>query len=188
MVFGDVPAKHLGLENAQVDNGRMDTTTPPHIEAEAPTPPVSTPKAPAASNAHVRKSMQGNKRRDTKPEILVRQMLREMGCPGYRLDWKKAKGHPDIAYPGRKIAIFVMGCFWHHHEGCKYATTPKQHADYWEAKFARNKERDIEVRAALQEDGWHVVEIWECELKKPNLEKTRDRLKSEISYAFVDLD
>ncbi len=146
------------------------------------------PKAPAAVNENVRKSMQGNKRRDTKPELLVRHMLREMGYPGYRLDWKKAKGHPDIAYPGRKIAIFVMGCFWHHHEGCKYATTPKQHVDYWQAKFARNKQRDAEVRAALQEDGWQVVEIWECELKKDQLENTRNRLKSEIEYAFVRLN
>ena len=106
-------------------------------------------EAPAATNEHVRKSMQGNKRRDTKPELVVRRMLREMGYVGYRLDWKKAHGHPDIAFPGRKIAIYVMGCFWHQHEGCKYASTPKQHVEYWQAKFARNKERDAEVRKAM---------------------------------------
>ena len=145
------------------------------------------PKAPAASSDAVRKSMQGNKRRDTKPELIVRKMLREMGYTGYRLDWKKAHGHPDIAFPGRKIAIYVMGCFWHRHEGCKYASTPKQHAEYWEAKFARNKARDAEVRERMANDGWHVVEIWECELKKDRIEETRERLFEEIKYAFVKL-
>ena len=131
--------------------------------------------------------MRGNRRRDTKPELIVRRMLREMGYLGYRLDWKKAHGHPDIAYPGRKIAIYVMGCFWHHHDGCKFATTPKTNADYWEAKFTRNKARDSEVRAAMEADGWHVVEIWECELKKDRLEATRERLHQEICYAFVGI-
>lgn len=143
--------------------------------------------APPASSDAVRKSMQGNKRRDTKPELIVRKMLREMGYVGYRLDWKKAPGHPDIAFPGRKIAIFIMGCFWHQHEGCKYASTPKQHVDYWLAKFARNKQRDAEVRTELESDGWHVVEIWECELKKGTIDATRDRLQQEIRYAFVNL-
>lgn len=145
------------------------------------------PKAPEASSDAVRKSMQGNKRRDTKPELVVRKMLRDMGYPGYRIDWKKAKGHPDIAYPGRKLAIFVMGCYWHQHEGCRYASKPKQHVEYWQAKFARNKQRDAEVRAALEADGWKVVEIWECELKKDRIEETRERLQSEISYAFIEI-
>ena len=147
----------------------------------------TTRNSPPASSDAVRKSMQGNKRRDTKPEMVVRKMLRELGFPGYRLDWKKAHGHPDIAYPGRKIAIYVMGCFWHRHEGCKYASTPKTHADYWEAKFARNVERDAEVRAAMEADGWQVVEIWECELKKDRIDETRERLRSEIEYAFIEM-
>jgi len=132
-----------------------------------------------------RKSMQGNKRRDTKPELIVRKMLRELGWPGYRLDWKKAKGHPDIAYPGRKIAIFMNGCFWHRHEGCKYASMPKKNPEYWQAKFERNVQRDRETRETLEADGWKVVVIWECELKKDKLEATRQRLHDEISYAFV---
>ena len=133
-----------------------------------------------------RHSMQGNKRVNTKPEVLVRQMLRDMGFPGYRLDWKKAKGHPDIAYPGRKIAIFVNGCFWHHHEGCKYATTPKKNVEYWNAKFERNRARDVETREELEAQGWQVVVIWECELKKDKLDTTRVRLHDEIVYAFVE--
>ena len=144
-------------------------------------------KAPAASSEAVRKSMQGNKRRDTGPELVVRRMLRELGYPGYRLDWKKAPGHPDIAYPGRKTAVFVMGCYWHAHEGCKYASRPRTHSDYWDEKFRRNKERDARVRAELEELGWHVIEIWECELKRDKLEETRARLEREIRYAFVEL-
>ena len=132
-------------------------------------------------------SMQANKRTNTKPELAVRRMLRELGWPGYRLDWKKAKGHPDIAYPGRKIAIFVHGCFWHHHAGCKYATTPKKNATYWQAKFERNQARDEETRAALEAEGWKVVVIWECELKKDVIATTRQRLHDELSYAFMKL-
>lgn len=144
-------------------------------------------KAPAASSEAVRKSMQGNKRRDTKPELIVRQMLRELGYPGYRLDWKKAPGHPDIAYPGRKCAVFVMGCFWHDHEGCKYASKPRTHSEYWQEKFRRNKERDARVRSELEELGWTVIDVWECELKKDRIDETRERLKREIHYAFVGL-
>ena len=145
------------------------------------------PKAPAASSEAVRKSMQGNKRRDTKPELMVRQMLRDLGYPGYRLDWKKAPGHPDIAYPGRKTAVFVMGCFWHAHEGCKYASRPSTHSDYWDEKFRRNKERDARVRAQLEELGWTVIDIWECELKGDRIDETRARLRQEITYAFINL-
>ena len=129
-------------------------------------------KAPEASSEAVRKSMQGNKRRDTKPELVVRRMLREMGYPGYRLDWKKAPGHPDIAYPGRKTAVFVMGCFWHAHEGCKYASRPGTHSDYWDEKFRRNKERDARNRAALVADGWTVIVVWECRLKRDRVQAT----------------
>lgn len=131
--------------------------------------------------------MVANKRKDTKPELIVRQMLREMGWPGYRCDWKKCAGHPDIAYPGRKLAIFTNGCFWHHHEGCKYATMPKTNVEFWEAKFARNRARDERVRRQLEDEGWHVIVIWECELKKDRIEDTRRRLHDEIEYAFIEL-
>ena len=125
--------------------------------------------------------MQGNKRKDTKPELLVRKALREAGYTGYRLPWKKAPGRPDIAFPGRKVAIFIDGCFWHHHEGCKYATTPATNTEFWEDKFARNKARDERDRKLLAEDGWTVISIWECELKK-------DMLSETINYVVMTLD
>ncbi len=122
-------------------------------------------------SAATRKCMQGNKRRDTTPELKVRRMLRELGFPGYRLDWKKAPGHPDIAYPGRKIAIFIHGCYWHHCPTCNLPI-PKKNPEYWEAKFRRNQERDERTRAALEADGWKVAVIWEHQLKKAELENT----------------
>ena len=131
--------------------------------------------------------MVANKRVNTKPELIVRKMLREMGWPGYRCDWKKCAGHPDIAYPGRRIAVFVHGCYWHQHEGCKYASKPKSNVKFWEAKFARNKARDKRVIEQLESEGWHVVVIWECELKKDRIEETRQRLHDEIEYAFVKI-
>ena len=131
--------------------------------------------------------MVANKRVNTKPELVVRKMLREMGWPGYRCDWKKCAGHPDIAYPGRRIALFINGCFWHQHEGCKYASKPKSNVEFWEAKFARNKARDKRVNEQLESEGWHVIVIWECELKKDRIEQTRQRLHDEIEYAFVEI-
>lgn len=127
--------------------------------------------------------MQGNKRRDTRPEIEVRKLLRALGYPGYRCDWKKAPGRPDVAYPGRKIAVFVHGCFWHSHEGCKYATKPSSNSEYWNAKFERNKARDARVRDELEAAGWTVVVIWECELKKDRLDGTRERLYEVLSLS-----
>ena len=115
------------------------------------------------------KVMKANKGKDTKPELIVRQMLREMGFPGYRLNWKKAPGRPDIAYPGRKIAIFVNGCFWHR---CPYCNlqTPKSHPDFWEEKFRKNVERDRRKTSELESQGWMVYTIWECRLKSDSEE------------------
>ena len=127
-----------------------------------------------------RKSMQGNKRSNTRPELLVRKELRAAGYPGYRLQWNRVPGHPDIAYPGRKIAIFVNGCFWHHHKGCKYATTPRSNIEYWHNKFETNMARDKKDKAILEDMGWRVVVIWECELKKKKLAGTVEYVVTEI--------
>ena len=109
--------------------------------------------------------MKGNVRSGTKPELELRRLLREAGFPGYRLNWKKAPGSPDIAYPGRKVAIFVNGCFWHRCPHCSPAT-PRSHGDFWERKFARNQERDRRKTRELQAAGWRVTTVWECELRK----------------------
>ena len=135
--------------------------------------------APEASNWAVHKSMQGNKRKDTKPELLVRQRLREAGLGGYRLQWK-VPGRPDIAWPGKKVCIFVNGCFWHRCPKC-HPSTPKKNIDYWEAKFARNIERDKQNLARLEADGWTVHVIWECELKKKAREETFASLLPKLS-------
>ena len=107
--------------------------------------------------------MKGNVRAGTKPELLLRRLLREAGYSGYRLHWKRAPGTPDIAFPGRKVAIFVNGCFWHRCPHCTPAM-PKSHSEFWETKFTRNRERDSRKEAQLQSAGWKVVTAWECEL------------------------
>lgn len=114
----------------------------------------------------VRTSMRGNKSKDTKPELIVRQLLRQAGY-GYRLHRKDLPGRPDIAFVGRRKAIFVHGCFWHQHEGCKRASKPKSRMDYWQPKLARNQLRDHANRSALIERGWSVLVVWECETKHP---------------------
>ena len=111
--------------------------------------------------AAIRKSMQGNKRSDTRPEILVRQRLREAGLTGYRLQWKKAPGRPDIAFPGRKVAIFVNGCFWHRCPQC-HPSVPKRNTVFWEEKLRRNVARDQQAIAVLEALGWTAITIWEC--------------------------
>ena len=126
--------------------------------------------SPPASNYAVHKSMQGNKRANTKPELLVRERLRKAGLTGYRLQWK-VPGHPDIAGPGKRVALEVRGCFWHRCPHCK-PSTPKKNTEYWEAKFARNTERDAENVRKLEEMGWRVHVIWECQLKKNAIDAT----------------
>ena len=109
--------------------------------------------------------MKSNKSKGTSPELLVRRALREAGYPGYRLNWKKAPGKPDICYPGRRVAIFVNGCFWHRCPRCNLPM-PKHNSEFWAEKFERNVERDRRDREELAAQGWTVVDIWECELKE----------------------
>ncbi|MDD6651832.1 MAG: DNA mismatch endonuclease Vsr [Eggerthellales bacterium] len=155
----------------------------PSTASDAAKPSSSAkPKAPTTDSPVVRKVMKANKRANTKPEQIVRGLLRHAGFPGYRLQWKKCPGHPDIAYPGRKIAIFVNGCFWHRCPICNMSQ-PKTHSDYWETKFARNVQRDAETRAQLEAQGWTVVNIWEHELKG---ERTQD--VERYLYEVVSLD
>jgi DNA mismatch endonuclease (patch repair protein) len=102
--------------------------------------------------------------KDTKPEMLVRRHLHALGFR-YSLHSSKLPGHPDLVLTKWHTVIFVNGCFWHRHEGCKAASTPKSNVEFWQAKFQRNVERDKHEHALLKAAGWRVIVIWECEVK-----------------------
>jgi DNA mismatch endonuclease, patch repair protein len=105
----------------------------------------------------------------TTPELRVRRALSKLGGR-YRLRSKELKRRPDIVFPGAKVAVYVHGCFWHQHSGCAAARIPRTRPDYWKPKLAANVERDARHARALEDAGWLVVTIWECETKSPALE------------------
>jgi len=104
------------------------------------------------------------KSRDTKPELLLRRLLTGLGAR-YRLHRKDLPGSPDVAMPGRRLAIFVHGCFWHGHDCARGSRVPKANRDYWLAKVARNAARDERNRTDLAAAGWRVETVWECQMK-----------------------
>lgn len=104
------------------------------------------------------------KGKNTKPEMIVRSWLHRNGYR-YRLHAKELTGKPDIVFRGKKIAIFVHGCFWHRHENCRIAYSPKTKTEFWQKKFAENVARDQRNQAQLIEMGWTVHVIWECEIR-----------------------
>lgn len=106
--------------------------------------------------------------RDTKPEMIVRRFLFSKGFR-YRLHSKGLPGHPDIVLKKYRTVIFVNGCFWHGHD-CKYGHLPKSNTQYWGPKISSNMERDKKNQKALEESGWRVIRLWECELKKGKVE------------------
>lgn len=110
--------------------------------------------------------MSGIRGKDTKPEMVLRRALHSRGFR-YRLHGKGLVGRPDLILARHRAVIFVHGCFWHRHEGCRYATTPATRPDFWAEKFVANVRRDRAVRDALLADGWRVATIWECALRKP---------------------
>lgn len=101
---------------------------------------------------------------DTKPEMQVRKYLHSQGFR-YGLHNHKLPGSPDIVLRKYKTVIFINGCFWHGHEGCKYYRLPKSNIEFWQTKIKRNRQRDIETIEALKTKGWRVITIWECELR-----------------------
>ena len=113
------------------------------------------------------------KSKNTKPEIVVRKMLYALGYR-FRLHRKDLPGSPDIVLPKYKTVIFVHGCFWHRHENCKYASTPKTRKEFWNKKFTTNIERDIQIQEKIKNIDWRSVVIWECETK--NIENLKDRI------------
>jgi DNA mismatch endonuclease (patch repair protein) len=102
------------------------------------------------------------KAKNTRPEIRVRKAAHAMGLR-YRLNVRKLPGSPDLVFPGRKVVLFVHGCFWHRHKNCKATRTPKSRVAFWEQKFAENMARDQSAYQALRKAGWEVFTIWECE-------------------------
>lgn len=139
---------------------------------------------PMASSEAVRHSMQGNRSKNTKPELLMRHALRERGLTGYRLQWKGASGRPDVAFPGRRVAVFVHGCFWHRCPYC-HPSEPRSNVEFWQAKFERNQQRDQRNIHELVERGWTVVVVWECRLKKQRLRRTVEAVAAEVLLSPV---
>lgn len=113
--------------------------------------------------------MAGIRNRDTKPEIVVRKALFAAGFR-FRLHRRDLPGRPDIVLPGKRIAVFVHGCFWHMHEGCKNAKLPSTHTDFWREKLGRNVERDRANVNALLGLGWRVLVVWECATRETRAE------------------
>ena len=108
--------------------------------------------------------MAGIKGQDTAPERKVRRIAHRMGLR-FRLHCKNLPGHPDLVFPKHRLVVFVHGCFWHRHQGCKYAYTPKSRVAFWTEKFTANVARDARQEAELIALGWRVLVIWECETK-----------------------
>ncbi|WP_265519216.1 very short patch repair endonuclease [Nitratireductor luteus] len=100
--------------------------------------------------------------RNTKPEMVVRKIAHRLGYR-FRLHRRDLPGSPDLVFPGPKKVVFVHGCFWHSHEGCRFAYKPKSNVEFWESKLRKNVERDIRVQGELECMGWDVLIIWECE-------------------------
>ena len=117
--------------------------------------------------------------KDTKPEELVRKYLFSKGFR-YRKNDVRLPGKPDIVLPKYKTVIFVNGCFWHGHQGCRYFVWPKNNAEFWEKKIGDNIQRDDKICSLLKELGWNVIVIWECELKPSVAEKTLSTLAYNI--------
>ena len=129
------------------------------------------------TRSHIMSQIKG---KDTKPEILVRKYLFSRGLR-YRKNDRRYPGSPDIVLPKYNTVVFVNGCFWHLHEGCKYATMPKSNVRFWEKKLYGNRERDKRNQKELEEMGWNVITVWECQLKKDECEQTLEKLYKQIT-------
>lgn len=117
------------------------------------------------------------KSKNTKPEEKVRKYLFSKGFR-YRKNDRKLPGCPDIVLPRYKTVIFVNGCFWHRHPGCRYATTPQNNYEFWQTKFDKNVFNDKKHAEELSQAGWSVITVWECELKRPRFQGTMDEIVS----------
>ena len=125
--------------------------------------------------------------KNTTAELFIRSELHRLGYR-YRINYKHATGHPDLYFSKKRIAIFVHGCYWHRHMGCKFAYTPKSNVDFWQKKFADNIERDKVVMNALINDGIRVLVIWECTVKSMMSDSDLKKDCTSRIKAFIDCD
>ena len=136
-------------------------------------------RAPVPLNEDTSRVMRANKAKDTLPEISLRKAIWKRGIRGYRLHWKNVPGRPDIAFPVKKIAVFVNGCFWHRCPYCR-PQLPKSHKAFWRRKFANNVRRDRAKARLLRRAGWRVLTVWECQLQR-DLPRWASRVKGLVS-------
>lgn len=125
------------------------------------------------------KNMSHIRSKDTSPEIAIRKTLHKAGFR-YRICDKRYPGKPDLVFPRYYAVIFINGCFWHAHEGCKYFVFPKSNQEFWKKKFDRNKVRDQENLKHYQEQCWRVCFIWECSIRGKNSKKKIEKVKNQI--------
>ena len=142
-------------------------------------PDVLTPTQRHRCMAHIRSKA-------TKPEMAVRKWLWAHGYR-YRLNVKSVPGKPDIVMRRYRTAIFVNGCFWHGHEGCKQFVLPKTNTGFWQTKIVRNRERDRQNIDLLRTNGWQVVTLWACSLTKDRLENTMQQVSVALNYNFLNI-
>ena len=121
----------------------------------------------------------------TKSEMVVRKFLFGRGFR-YRLNHPWLPGHPDIVLRKYRSVIFVNGCFWHGHEGCRYYVVPKSNTEFWKTKIARNRARDIEEQRRLASMGWHCITVWECQLKPAVREQTLESLAYTLNRIWLN--
>jgi DNA mismatch endonuclease (patch repair protein) len=132
--------------------------------------------------------MAGIRGKDTRPEVLLRSALHRQGFR-FRLHDRRLPGRPDLVLSRYRAVVLVHGCFWHRHEGCRYATTPSTRPDFWRSKFEANVRRDREVREMLRAAGWRVATVWECALRKPShVEETSRSLAVWLRDGGEDLE
>jgi DNA mismatch endonuclease (patch repair protein) len=120
--------------------------------------------------------------KDTKPELRVRRHLHAAGLR-YVLHDKRLPGKPDLSFPSRGMAVFVHGCFWHGHEGCRKATIPATRPEFWRAKIEANKARDARAKSELEAAGWDVIVVWECSLSASTLDKLAYRISEAKTHS-----
>lgn len=123
--------------------------------------------------------MSGIRARDTAPELVVRSILHRAGFR-YQLHRRDLPGKPDLVFPKHHMVIFVNGCFWHRHPKCLLAATPKTNTRFWLEKLSRNVERDKRVRGALRRRGWHVFNIWECEINELGIRRLLSKIRKVV--------